>query len=76
MILNVASKLAAGLIGSDDKKAAARKMIAKQAFGFGEKGIPIGREIEPAHYVRWKTAASETVNDGTTKQSEKDTDLR
>lgn len=76
MILNVASKLAAGLIGKDDKKGAAREMIANRAFGLGEEGIPIGREGGPVDYVRWKAAPSETVNDGTVQQAEKDADLR
>jgi len=65
MIFNVATKLVTGLAGKEDKKAAIRDSFVKRTLGLADAGIPIGRETEPANYIRWKAAPATVSNTGT-----------
>ncbi|MAC79084.1 MAG: hypothetical protein CML66_13570 [Rhodobacteraceae bacterium] len=66
MILNVASKLVAGLSEKEDKKGAIRDSVIKRTLGLADAGIPIGREDGPADYIRWAAGQSDATATGTT----------
>jgi hypothetical protein len=63
MILSTASKLITKL--ADDEKSAGDNII-KRTLGLSDTGIPIGREGEPAGYVRWAAENNDTLNLGQT----------
>ncbi len=72
MIWGAASKVVAKIAAADGDKRFERDNIIKSTLGLADTGIPIGREDEPAGYVRWKAAENQTTNDGhsTSGQSE------
>jgi hypothetical protein len=66
MIWGAASKLVSKLAEADsEKKGAARDHIIKRTLGLADTGIPIGRENDPAGYVRWKAQDNGVFNSGT-----------
>ena len=64
MILNAASKIVSKLVDADSDKKIDRDNIIKSTLGLADTGIPIGREDEPAGYVRWNAAKNDTFNAG------------
>ena len=75
MILSAASKVITKLVDTSDKKIIDKDNIIKKTLGLADTGIPIGREDEPAGYVRWKAQDSEMVNGGTS-QTDDNTEVR
>jgi hypothetical protein len=63
-MLNVATKLASKLIDGSDEETIDRDNIIKRTLGLADTGIPIGREDEPAGYIRWAAENNDTFNVG------------
>jgi hypothetical protein len=64
MIWGAASKVVSKLADVGDDKSIDRDNIIKRTLGLADTGIPIGREDEPAGYVRWKADRNDTHNIG------------
>ena len=62
MIWSTATSAMMGLV---KKGALPSRQAVKSIFGLDESGLAIGRETEPANYVRWKGAQSEGSAHGT-----------
>lgn len=71
MILNAASKIVSKLVDADSDKKIDRDNIIKTTLGLADTGIPIGREDEPAGYVRWNAAKNDTFNAGQSTSGDK-----
>lgn len=63
MIWSAASKVLSKVVSEDDKKLD-RDNIIKRTLGLADTGIPIGREDEPAGYVRWKAQDNDAFLSG------------
>lgn len=73
MIWSAATKVVSKLVESDgDKDKLDRDNIIKRTLGLADKGIPIGREGEPAGYVRWDAKDNDAHNIGTTTGADGD----
>jgi hypothetical protein len=64
MIWGAASKIVSKLVETGDDKKNLRDNVIKKTLGLADTGIPIGREGEPAGYVRWKAEKNDTSNTG------------
>jgi hypothetical protein len=64
MIWSAASKLVSRLTEGEDAKGLKEDGLIKRVFGLADAGIPIGRESEPAGYVRWKAQNSDAGSAG------------
>lgn len=64
MIWAMASKVASRLVEGPDQKSVDRNNVIKRTLGLADIGIPIGREDEPAGYVRWKAQDNDGFNTG------------
>jgi hypothetical protein len=64
MIWSAASKVVSKLADTKDEKKVDRDNIIKKTLGLADTGIPIGREDEPAGYVRWAAANNDQYNAG------------
>jgi len=71
VILNAASKIVSKLVDADSDKKIDRDNIIKTTLGLADTGIPIGREDEPAGYVRWNAAKNDTFNAGQSTSGDK-----
>jgi len=63
-LLSAASKFVGGSEETTDEARDVRDSLLKRSLGLADSGIPIGRETEPAHYVRWQAEGSEASNTG------------
>ncbi|MEM6889102.1 MAG: hypothetical protein AAF636_13290 [Pseudomonadota bacterium] len=65
MIWGAATKIVSSLVDAEkgDTKTA-RDNILKKTLGLADTGIPIGRENDPAGYVRWAAKDNDIFNDG------------
>lgn len=64
MIWGAATKVVSKLVdGQNDKKVDGDNII-KTTFGLADTGIPIGRENDPAGYVRWNARDNHEFNTG------------
>ena len=66
MIWSAASKVLTKVVKDEDRKTD-RDNIIKRTLGLADTGIPIGREDEPAGYVRWKAKENDASRTGKTK---------
>ncbi|MEM1351859.1 MAG: hypothetical protein AAGF27_05920 [Pseudomonadota bacterium] len=66
MILSAASKVLTKIAETEKKGDGDGDNIIKRTLGLADSGIPIGREDEPAGYVRWKAAENDQCNSGQT----------
>jgi len=66
MLVSAASRMLSKLADVDGDKKIDRDNIIKKTLGLADTGIPIGREDEPAGYVRWKAANNDVANTGHT----------
>lgn len=64
MLISAASKVITKLADVDDDKKIDRDNVIKKTLGLADTGIPIGREDEPAGYVRWKAGDNDKTNAG------------
>ena len=65
MIWGAATKVLSSFVeAKKDDKTGDRDNIIKKTLGLADTGIPIGREDEPAGYVRWTASDSDTSNTG------------
>ncbi len=71
MVWGAATKIVSKLVEVKDNGKVDRDNIVKKTLGLADTGIPIGREDEPAGYVRWKAAANDAVNDGRVMSADK-----
>lgn len=70
MIWGAATKIVSKLAESGDDKILDRDNFIKTTLGLADTGIPIGREDEPAGYVRWDAADNDTFNTGVSTNPE------
>ena len=75
MIVNVASKLVSKLAGIEIEENKERDNFIKKSLGLASAGIPIGREHEPAGYIRWKAETSDGSFQGSVAEPDEDTSL-
>lgn len=61
----MAAKVVSKLSANSDGKILRQDNLIKKTLGLSDTGIPIGREDEPAGYVRWTAAQNDTFNTGT-----------
>ncbi|MEO9653199.1 MAG: hypothetical protein ABJ360_28085 [Roseobacter sp.] len=71
-MLGAAAKVVSKLMEASGKEGGQRDNIIKTTLGLADTGIPIGREDEPAGYVRWKAARNDTFNVGSTSGVDND----
>ena len=64
MIWGAATKIASKLADSGDGKKLDQDNVIKRTLGLADTGIPIGREDEPAGYVRWDAQDNDVSNSG------------
>ena len=64
MIWGAATKIASKLADSGDCKKLDQDNVIKRTLGLADTGIPIGREDEPAGYVRWDAQDNDVSNSG------------
>ena len=71
MIWGAATKVASKLMeGKDGESTPEVDNVIKRTLGLADTGIPIGREVEPAGYLRWTAAQNNGFETGVTKGAE------
>lgn len=71
MIWGAATKVVSKLVSAEgDGKKIDTDNIIKRTLGLADSGIPIGRENEPAGYVRWKAQENDAHGAGTVGSDE------
>ncbi|MFK7868283.1 MAG: hypothetical protein AB8B58_03465 [Roseobacter sp.] len=64
-MLSMAANVISKLTKESDGKLAQGENLIKRTLGLSDKGIPIGREDEPAGYLRWTASPNSICNTGT-----------